>query len=144
MQKVDPEKEKMKGSRVMRRWINFVLIVFVIFMSAGVGYYWCYRVSVDQLSMMLNKVQANSAFNRIIDDGHIVDMMKRNCYEGALKRIEWNVQDQKRMLSDLVQDGVGPDFVKYVEDRAPGLLASATTQSYTTQRGIDQQCPGTN
>jgi hypothetical protein len=125
----------------MRRWINIALILSIVFLSASGGYYWCHRVSVAELSTMVNRVQANSAFNRIVEDGQIVDLMKRTCYEDALKMLEWNVKDQTRIMADLVREGVGPDFVKYVEDRAPGLLASGSAQLHTTQGRYEIRCP---
>jgi hypothetical protein len=96
---------------------------------------------VVEISTIVNEVQANSAFNRIVDDRQVVDLMKRNCYEDALKMLEWNMKDQTRIMSDLVKEGVGPDFVKYVEDRAPGLLTSEGKQLRTAQNRYEPQCP---
>lgn len=128
-------------TRQMRRWIIFVSIVSTVLLSASGGYLWCYRVSVVEISTIVNEVQANSAFNRIVDDRQVVDLMKRNCYEDALKMLEWNMKDQTRIMSDLVKEGVGPDFVKYVEDRAPGLLTSEGKQLRTAQNRYEPQCP---
>jgi hypothetical protein len=125
----------------MKRWMKLVLIVLVVIVSASAGYYWCYQITLSQLPIMLNKVQANSAFNRIVQDSYIVDLMKRNCAEDALKMLEWNLETQKWLLADFVEKGVGSDFVKYVEDRVPGLIDSQKVGQISLQRNFEVQCP---
>ena len=141
MQRMEVEKKMIQIFGNMHYWIKRLLIVAIIILAAGAGYYWCHQITLSRLPLMLNGVQASSAFNRIVDDSYLVDLLKRNCTEDALKIIEWNLEQQKRIFADIVQEGVGQDFVKYFEDREPGLIESTKAGPYRLQRDFEIQCP---
>lgn len=100
------------------------------------------RSMLGAMSLQLTSVQADLAFNRLIDERHWKTLLANGCEAQATKAIDVSEDQDMELLAEFFLKGkVDAAAIKYVTDRDPTLIAQLKSfKSKYGQGWSEEEC----
>jgi hypothetical protein len=109
---------------VNRKYLGAALIVVVAALAFAIGDSYGQRTMLKAMSPQFDGVQAMLAYNRLDDDRKLGVLLSKGCVSQAQGFLDFDEDQQTRLLSEFFRGQVDQGTIKYVTDRDPKLVAS--------------------
>ncbi len=93
-----------------------------------------YKLTSRRFDQALIGVQANLAFNRLIDDRRMAFLLSKGCIDQAKRYVDINEDQDTELLAEFYKSGLPPEAVQYIKLRDPQLLS--TLGNFKSRYGV--------
>lgn len=81
------------------------------------------------ISVGLDNTQAELLFNRIDNENHVSDLLKKGCTEQASQFIDYTTDNDMQLMHEFVLEKKMDEALSYIKVRNPAVLKEAATYS---------------
>jgi hypothetical protein len=112
---------RMKTTLMAIGFMVAAVTAFVI--GLGVGD----RKAMTEARVVVDSVQENLVFNRILDERKMLSMLSKECITETQSALSINLDQDTKLLAEFFKGKLTPDARKYVSDRDPELVSALVT-----------------
>jgi hypothetical protein len=123
----------------MKPWIIAIGFVLAIAISFAVGDSMGQRAMLSAARVGLDGVQASLTYNRLDDERKLKSWLVKGCVQQAQSELDFQVDQDTRLLAEFFKGKLDPSYRKYVSDRDPGLVASLS--AFKSKYGVRWEEP---
>jgi len=100
-----------------------------------------YKLTSRRFDQVLIGVQANLAFNRLIDDRRMAFLLSKGCIDQAKRHVDINQDQDTELLAEFYKTGLPPEAIQYINLRDSKLLSTlGTFKSRYGMRWTEKVC----
>ncbi|WP_158752700.1 hypothetical protein [Dyella sp. S184] len=108
----------MKTALIVILFIVVVAIAFMVGLRVGD------RRATTEDRVVVDSIQADLVFNRILDERKMQSMLSKGCVAETQNALNINLDQDTKLLAEFFKGKLTPDARKYVSDRDPELMSS--------------------
>lgn len=111
----------------MKKLLAVIIFIMVIIASFAIGLSVGKRKAVTQAKVVVDSVQADLLFNRILIERKMQLMLSKGCVTETKSELIINEDQDTKLLADLFKGELTLDARKYIYDRDPVLANALST-----------------
>ncbi|MHB8624437.1 MAG: hypothetical protein ACYC9J_10895 [Sulfuricaulis sp.] len=120
------ERKNILGSKA-KTWLLVIGFVLAIVIAFVIGESKGQRAMLAVTQVKLDGVQAMLTFNRLDEERLLKSWLSKGCVVQAQSELDFDEDQDTRLLAEFFQGKLDPSDRKYVSDRDPKLVASLNT-----------------